>query len=136
MKLISLTLSFFFMCIFYSSTTLAVEITTDEDLQTDTRILAHSLAFAHFYAINCQDEEALSRIGVLKRRALELFADKGFSKSTIYELSDDMDHEIKEERRRRSTITECDKVALDRSMKSLETDYKYLEETLQHYIMP
>ena len=136
MKLIRLTLSFIFMSIFYSSVSFAVEITTDEDLQTDTRILAHSLAFAHFYATNCQDEEALNRISVLKRRALELYADKGFSKSTIYELSDDMDHEIKEERRRRSTITECDKVALDRSMKSLETDYKYLEETLQHYIMP
>ena len=136
MKLIRLTLSFIFVFIFYSSVSFAVEITTDEDLQTDTWMLGHELANAHYYAINCQDDEALSRIGVLKRRALELFADKGFSKSTIYELSDRIDYDIKEERNLRGAVRECDKVSLDRGMRSLEWSYKYLEEALQHYIMP
>ena len=124
------------MCIFYSSVSFAVEITTDEDLQTDTKVLVIDLAISHFHATNCADDEALSRIGVLKRRALELFADKGFSRSAIYQISDRIDYEIKAERGRRSTITECKKDALDRSMKSLEWSYKYLEEALQHYIMP
>ena len=136
MKLIRLTLSFIFVFIFYSSTTLAVEITTDEDLQTDTWVLVHDLAISHFRATNCADNEALSRIGVLKRRSLELFVDKGFSKSAIYQISDRIDYEIKAERGRMSTITECDKDALKTSMRLLEIDYKDLEEALQHYIMP
>ena len=136
MKLIRLTLSFFFMCIFYSSTTFAVEITTDEDLQTDTQSLAYSLAVSHYHATNCEDDGALSRISFLKRRTLEFFADKGFSKSAINQISDYMDNEIKEERELRGVVGECNRDALNSIMALLEMDYKHLDEELHRYIMP
>ena len=135
MKLIRLTLSFIFMCIFYSSVSFAVEITTDEDLLNSIKSLGESFASAYAAADNCEDEEALNRISVLKRRALELYADKGFSRSAIYKLSDYIDDAMKGERKAQN-FWGCSKSASKGFMYVLETEYQDWEKALQHYIMP
>ena len=121
---------------FILNTTLASAeaISDDDELKSTIYMYAHNMGLASGMASNCSDEDALSRIKVLRRRGLERFSEAGFPLKSVEHFDDYIQQNIKNES---SNIgTRCDEDSLKTFMRAIELDYKLLDDVLSRYLVP
>ena len=107
----------------------------DDELNTAIWIFADVVGKANNEALNCSDEEALSRVNTIRRRGLERFAEAGFPLKSVEWFDDYVQNRIKTVRSDFS-IHECREKSLQLYMKRVERDYKYLADVLSRYFVP
>ena len=119
-----------------NTTTAFSEVLADDDeLNTAIWVFADVVGNANNEALNCSDEEALSRVNTIRRRGLERFAEAGFPLKSVEWFDDYVQNRIKTVRSDFS-IHECREKSLQLYMKNMEFEYKYLADVLSRYFVP
>ena len=118
-----------------NTTTAFSEVLADDDeLNTSMHMFADDMGKANAQASNCSDEEALSRVRILRRRSLERFAEAGFPLKSVEWFDDYIQKNNKDETGRMGR--RCDEESLKTFMKSVEWSYKDLADVLSRYFVP
>lgn len=128
--------SFLIAITFILNTTLAFAetIADDDELKSTMYLFANNIGLANAQASNCSDDEALSRIRIIRRRGLERFAEAGFPLKSVEQFDDYIQQNIKNEHEKIGT--RCNENSLKIFMKGMETDYKLLDDVLSRYVSP
>ena len=121
-------------CILNTTLAFAEAIADEDELKSTMYLFANNIGLANAQASNCSDDEALSRIRIIRRRGLERFAEAGFPLKSVEQFDDYIQQNIKDESEKIGT--RCNEHSLKTFMRGMETDYKLLDDVLSRYLVP